>query len=273
MTTFRNILNPTNKMVLMTGVTTVLAGGVLAGSQPASAVSIGDPYDSDEPTLQDELDNTVDPDNLDAEADQTGEELFTHTTAGSSVNLAFENADMADNNSFGIYKAGAPGTQATLINGNAGTPITGLGRGAGSTDISFLHDGDNSVAADLYVNGTKEVDNFGSEFGFFLNNGNDKTFYSEAALNPGGKQQSVIYQGDEDMDAETPNIAEGAFTETDRIVAFEDLQRYGGNSDSDFNDLGVVVSDVEEANVPEPSAMAALGLVGGVMTFMRRRRQ
>jgi hypothetical protein len=254
----RNSFKIANKMLLTMGAT-VIAGGMLAGTQPASAANIGPPA-SGEPSLQNELDNLVDPNNLDAKEDQTGEELFTSTAVGASATLAFENAGMGDDNEFGIYKAGNTDKKATLIDGESspGDPPAG-----GMSEFNFASNGN------LFVDGTLAVEDFGTDFGFFLNNGNDKTLYSEASLNPGDKQQSVIYQGGSDIDEiDIPGLAPANLTETDRIIAFEDLANQG---DGDFNDMGVVVSDVEP--VPEPSAMAALGLVGGVMAFARRRRQ
>lgn len=261
MTTFRNILNPTNKMVLMTGVTTVLAGGVLAGAQPASAasVSFGDSWDkpSDENSLQSHLDNvTTNPGDIDTKEDQTGYELFTHVDSGSTANLMFEIAGLSNQNEFGIYKKGNSEKKVSLFSGS--------NKKGELSNLNF-----NTNNGDITVDG-KTVNNFGSTFGFYLEN-DSNTFYSEASLNE-GYQQSVIYQGDGSTSIDLPKLGERPFLQTDFIVAFEDLWR-GGNTDHDFNDMVVHVSDVEPTSVPEPSAMAALGLVGGVMTFMRRRRQ
>lgn len=254
MNTTRNFFNPTNNMLVMTGVATVLAGGILAATQPASAVSIGTPPD-DEKSLQEILDDITIEGNIDAETDQIGSELFTNTILGSSAYLTFEYADFAPDNEFGIYEAGDSSNKIALFDGvdDQGT----------LSNFTFFANGN------VNVDGTTYSD-FGNKFGFYLENDNN-TFFSQDSLNPEGYAQSVIYQGSDDLRLDLPGgIGEGDFTETDLIVAFEDMWR-GDGSDSDFNDMVVTVSDVKA--VPEPSAMAALGVVGGLMAFARRRRQ
>ncbi len=275
----RNSFKIANKMLLTMGAT-VIAGGMLAGTQPASAATIkpGPPVSGNE-SLQEELDNLAGDGNIDAVDDQTGYEVFTTTSTGASAVLAFENSALANDEEFGIYKPGStdPDDRVTLIDNTLG-PTSDIVPGDGLQGFHLAPDGNGNIDVvdddGNLVNGDPDAENFNStDFGFFLNQTGtyfDNTFYSEASLNPGGKQQSLIYQGNEhgNTELDVPGLLNNrTFEDTDMIVSFEDSEFI----DDNFNDMGVVVSDVEP--VPEPSAMAALGLVGSVIALARRRRQ
>jgi hypothetical protein len=244
----RNFFNPTNNMLVATGIATALAGGMLVGAQPASAatVTFGESADkpSDENSLQQRLDDLTVFGGIDTDNDQTGIEKFTNPDIGDddSALLMLEVAGWADGNKFGIYDAKDKNNRQVIFDGN------GQPKDIAPVDYSSF-----------------------SEFGFFLESKKDGTFYTQSSLNPDKSQQAVVYEGD----GETKFQDEfgGIFEEDEFIIAFEDVLRTGDRpyNDSDFNDMVVKVGSV--AAVPEPSAVAALGVVGGLMAFARRRRQ
>lgn len=256
----RIFFNPANRMLVTTGVTTLLAGSILAGVQPASAATV----DFDDSDLQEHFDDIVtEGPGIDADEDYTEYELFVPQAGGildSHITLEMS-GDLADDNKFGIYSKNT-GDEAVLFDG---------AKGVGDRAIFEFANGN------LNIFGGSTYTDFGDVFGFFFQSG-DNTFYSEASRNSDGQQQSLIYQGDDETKVRMPNGSGGykddgwTFGTGDFFVAFEEQLR-DGKIDSDFSDLVVFSSDLEPAPVPEPSAMAALGLVGGFLTFTRRRRQ
>ncbi|MEC4896097.1 MAG: DUF4114 domain-containing protein [Oscillatoria sp. PMC 1051.18] len=103
-------------------------------------------------------------------------------------------------------------------------------------------------------------------FGFYIwSAGNEYEqadyFYSESALNPGGKDQFATYQDGDDW-----------------IFAIEDIEVLGNDwwNDADYNDMIVRVSGIAPGTptetVPEPATLLGLSLVGGSFLLSRRRK-
>ncbi|MFQ5845473.1 MAG: PEP-CTERM sorting domain-containing protein, partial [Planctomycetota bacterium] len=93
------------------------------------------------------------------------------------------------------------------------------------------------------------------------------------SLNPGGKAQALIYQGDNATVLQIPPLAAGPFSDSEFIIAFEDLDRsITSNSDDDFDDAVVLVESI--SIVPEPATVAMTGLIlGAALGFRARRRK
>jgi len=240
--------------------TTTLAvalGMVAIAPQSAKAASIGGTWDNQQSyctdldlgkpcTLQNLLDDiTVSGPGVDVQNDQTGYDLFTNTATGVMPgSLMFELGDYAPANVFGMYNA--KGDMIELFGGS-------------------------STAGDTSVHIFDEDDDFGNVFGFYMTNKEGKTFYTENSRNQGGFEQAVVYQGDNETVMDLPGKRPGTFTDSEFIIAFEDLW-LGGKTDSDYNDMVVMVGLVEPEDVPEPATLAGLGLVAAAMAVSRRRQ-
>jgi len=217
--------------------------------------------------LQDLFDaQTVSGPGIDVVADQTGYEWFTNTaTANTTGSFMFEIAGFEDHNTFGIYNKA--GDMIDLF--------TGGNDEGDSTFLTFLETGDvyrHTVPFAPGPSGPPVWDtfaNFGNEFGFYLTNKKGETFYSEKSKN-GGDEQAVVYRGDDATMMKLPGKSPGLFTHNEFIIAFEDLLL--ANSDADYNDLVVMMESIEPADVPEPSMLLGLGVLGVSFWSVRRRR-
>ncbi|WP_017715899.1 DUF4114 domain-containing protein [Kamptonema formosum] len=256
-----------NKFLTSTaGVGLMTLATVITSGEAARAVNFGTSWDGPGQSLQEQLDAiTVGGPNIDTVNDQTGFQLFTNTASGGSVaSFMFEIAGFAPANKFGIYNAN--GVKAQLFGGANDV-----------SDQSFIsfNNGDVAVSTIGWAPGNAPppsaalYQGFGNVFGFYLENGNGETFYSEASRNQDGYQQSVIYQGNNQTQLQIPGKSAGTFTENEFIIAFEDLTR-AGSTDHDFNDMVVMVESVKP--VPEPATLAGLGLVAGALGLKGRRK-
>ncbi|MDJ1179353.1 DUF4114 domain-containing protein [Roseofilum sp. BLCC_M91] len=259
-----------------TALTAITLGlsGLTGGS--AQALDFGTSWDTnclggvgpESCSLQNHFDSQTVSGGIDAVADQTGYEWFTNTATGNATGtFMFEVAGFAPHNEFGIYNKS--GSKIDLFGGinDAGDSVT----------VNFLSGGKVSRTTQQLEPGPINApvwnmfEDFGNEFGFYLTNKNGETFYSQSSKNDGGYQQAVVYQGDDETVMELPGRAAGTFTDNEFIIAFEDLFR-GGSSDSDFNDLVVMMESIEPADVPEPSMLLGLGVLGASFWSVRRRR-
>jgi PEP-CTERM putative exosortase interaction domain len=183
------------------------------------------------------------------------DETWAIEASGSSIaTIVIELAGFADQNRFGIYDIYDP-TQTVQLFGGPDSP-------GGSVLLSF---DDTGMA---YRNFAATGINFaGGHFGYYLQTPND-TFYSQAALNAGGTDQMVAFQGDGDM-IKLPGKLPGIWGSSSYILAWEDLPF--SSSDRDFDDFAVYVESV--TRVPEPGTLALLGLGLLGIGFARPRRR
>ena len=129
--------------------------------------------------------------------------------------------------------------------------------------VNFLANGSVQV-------GNSIVQNFGSQYGFYLNRqGPDPlTVYSQNNLNVGSAQQMVAYIGN----GKTRLNIGGTDTLFDKnsvLLGMEDLRL--DRSDRDYNDLVVLVSGVRNSkDVPEPMVLLGLAAVGAAGILRRR---
>lgn len=265
-----------NRFFTSTTVGMLALGTVFASGEVATAVSFG--TSSDGLPLQKLLDElTVSGPKIDTVNDQTGFDLFTNTaSSGSVATFMFEIAGNASTNKFGIYNPS--GIKAELFAG-----INDVSDGA---TVNFSGNGDVNVSTIGFAPGNepdpviKTYTGFGNIFGFYLET-QQGTFYTQNSRNPNGYQQAVIYQGNNQTKLQIAGKQPGDFTDNEFIIAFEDLLRsISGNSDSDFQDLVVLVESIKPkdddiAAIPEPgtaTSLLAFGL-GGFAWMLKGQRK
>jgi Domain of unknown function (DUF4114) len=244
--------------ILLASATTIAL--TVAGIAPARAVSFGTSWDThcvagNTPqacSLQGMLNHyTTGGPPIDTTQD-TGYELFTSAGGNAASSFLFSLAGNAHSNTFGLYKVGEPNTKIQLFGGG-----TTLGQ---QSLVSFLANGAIKV-------GSQTVQGFGTDFGFYMD-GPGGHFFSQKGLN-GGNQQAAIYKGNGQT---ILNVGgQNTLFSTDKLlVAFEDLALQ--SSDSDYNDMVLLVSGVKSKHVPEPALMFGLAGVAGAAISRRRKR-
>lgn len=236
-------------------------GAMMFLASEAKGVSFGNSWDGGVPySLQNQLDAiAVMGPTIDTIADQTNFELFTRAGGGSSVaSMMLEIAGLASTNKFGIYNTN--GWKAQLFEGsNSVSDGALLSFNNGNLAVSRLQSGND------FGNTSTDYLGFGNIFGFYLERQDGVTFYTETARNHNQSQQAVVYRGNNQTVLQIPGTNQITFTDNRFIIAFDDLLRVGGYSDSDFQDMVVLVDSIEPASVPESSttvAMLGFGICG-----------
>ncbi len=256
------------KTLIATVTTTVILSALSTlGAQSARAVSFGTSWDTNcvggtgkvSCSLQNLLKSiTVGGPEIDTTND-SGAQTFTSAVGTTTGSYLFSVAGYARQNKFGIYKLGDPNTRIQLFDG-----VTSPTTASATAKVKFFANGSVKV-------GTKEVKNFGNQYGFYLDRqkGRDPlTVYSQNALNTGSAQQMVAYTGN----GQTHLNIGGTKTLFDKnsvLLGIEDLRLE--RSDRDYNDLVVLVSGIQNSkDVPEPMALLGLAVVGAAGVLRRR---
>jgi hypothetical protein len=118
---------------------------------------------------------------------------------GAAATLIIEIAGFADENQFGIYDATNPELMALVFDGSAD---------AGDTATINISGGE------VKVDGVSRTTGFGGgAFGFYITTPQEKTFFSEDDLNPGGKEQALLYQGEGATLLQLDDVLGGPFVE------------------------------------------------------------
>jgi hypothetical protein len=173
-------------------------------------------------------------------------------TGGSVSTMIIELASFAPINTFGVYDPTNPMNKVQIF---AGSDAAGAQKQLGM-----------AANGDVYIWGTKMA-TFGSTyFGFYLDSsaagtgptGPGGVWYSDSSLNyDGGLDHMYAYQGKNIDTVQIPPWAAGPWTDSEYVIAFEDLHDLAP-SDWDFTDMVVMVESVYP--IPEPCTLLLLGL-------------
>ena len=172
---------------------------------------------------------------------------YWHITAtgGSLATVIIELAAYANVNSFGVYDPNNPSNNVQIFDGNATT--------GSQASLSIYTDGS------VYVNfADTGVDFSTTWFGFYLLTPNETPndyFYSDSSLNADGYDHMLAYQGNNIDTVQIGNLAPGLWTDSEYILAWEDLP--SSSSDGDYDDFVVMVESVQP--IPEPTTLLLLG--------------
>ena len=255
------------KTLVATVTTTVILSALSAlGAQSAKAISFGTSTDTDcvggtgvgSCSLQNLLNSVTTAGPTINTTQDSGAQTFTSAGGTTSGSYLFSIAGYAPHNKFGLYKLSDPNTRIELFGG----VTSGITAGA-KTMVNFLANGSVQV-------GNSIVQNFGSQYGFYLNRqGPDPlTVYSQNNLNAGGAQQMVAYAGNGQTRLNIGGT-DTLFDKNSTLLGFEDMPLSQG--DRDYNDLVVLVSGVQDSkSVPEPMALLGLAAVGAAGVLRRR---
>jgi hypothetical protein len=236
----------------------LVAGLVLGASGAASAGTIQYSGSFDEPASPiylPDLFGSVGATSLDTQAETEAKQIHGDQywsalggAGGSVATMMFEISANNSRTSFGVYDHANANNRVALW-GGSGTP----GPAGGATvKLSFGADGS------VFVDNVDSTKNFaGNNFGFYIEFG-QTIFFSDEALNAGGADQMVSFQGNGTDQVQLPGFIAGPFGVDEYFLAWEDILASGAGCDCDYNDLVVAVESVRP--VPEPGTLAVLGL-------------
>jgi len=179
------------------------------------------------------------------------------TASGATVStLIVEWAGYATYNKFGIFDRNEPNKKVEIFSGAASEGEQAI--------ISIALDGS------IYRNFSPTTANFsGNSFGYYLENRPGDIFYSDTSLNTDEFDHMLAIAGNNLDTVQLPGWSPGVWTDSEYILAFEDL--FGGG-DKDYNDFVVMVESVNPAPVPEPATMFLIGTgLIGLAGFGRRK--
>ena len=262
----------------------LVAGSLCAGPQALAACTLG-ASSGGEPSLQTVFNDMFGAANGPSATNdciaEPGDALWKTVDSVGSATILVEIAGNANGNMLGIYDSSNTSNSLQLFSGPASTGSRAYITVSGSpgnyvvTVDSFTSAGNTSVTA-----------TFGSSvFGFYLNQpaaAGGQRFYSDSSLNPGinggaVKDYMYAYQGNGatflNSSIYAPAIVKNTqFRTNDNILAWEDLS---SGSDSDYQDMIVLLRDIVPAPPPVPLPATVWLLLSGIaiMLPLARRRE
>lgn len=264
-----------------------LAAGaaLLTGAAYATPVATSGSYDGAGKTLQDYLQNvwagpstTIAPNFVNTNQYSPDEMWTIGSTATSAVTFVFELTSNSGNNSFGIYDLANPAHMLTIY--DAATAAAGQRAvltesltTPGEFTTYLMTSGGAPIGSSIQT-----VTFSSSVFGLFMGAGG-ATYYSQAALNAGGGDQLVAYQGS-GQNMKWPFLASGTskpWLANEILLAWEDLPvgarsaNCGQTTDCDYNDMVILMESIKSVPVPAPLALLGMGMLGMGVTLRRRR--
>jgi len=188
----------------------------------------------DETSLQSILDARVSGTTIDVNANQLVSDSYWTAETNPAAYLVIEIAGYAADNAFGLYEGGTPSNKLQVF---AGADSGMSGKVTVVVPLSW------------------------AAFGFYMENAvTGFTWYSDAALNAGGLDHFVAFQG-----AEGATLSGATFDSNDYVIAIEDLSL----GDQDYNDMVVLVQNVN----PVPDGGMTVALVGIALLGMLVRQR
>ena len=196
-------------------------------------------------------------------------ELFEAGSSGITAQVISASDDLF----FGIYDGSDPTNRGVLLKGSMPSSFV--------STVSFSDDGRITFPKVQYGHGWghwkhgkwsrgrekfESLSGFDGPFGFFVKSGKGSGavyIFTQDALNSGGAQGALVFQGNGETTIKLPGLKAGLFRPDQFILAFD------ADGDGNFGDMVVLVSGIDRG-VPEPASALLIGV--SLLALIRMRR-